>query len=323
METNQERLKRLREKHKRKLEEIKRIKEDSNYLIGSDDANQMINNYFSIENYPNEAARLINERLEEKIFSVSYRANSGRVNGFFNSIKRGIEFASNKVNPDRGYDPDKDPSHEVCKFPGLGILNHRHQIIFDVPLKTAKLLYPFFKRANLNGITLDADFKECFISDLLIRYGDAKGRLKSAIRPKADLYIYFLAEFLKNQDWQNELSAETYQEWKNREMEYRTTPALKIEKMVERAFNEMTDNRRDVRKQIVVSWLTLQEAGSYDEAIKRAEIIIKMREESLRKCKEDGIECIIRGQKKQIEHARYIRLCLGSEKSFIEKYLKS
>jgi len=318
----------MQEYKRKNLEGMLKAVEDikSQYYVGTCEAAVTVKKISKIYQNPETASELINKTLEDKFDDITYRAAPQRVIGLIDIfryaslvLERKMVFQNNN-NCRRLISDIINPLCNTFEIDENNLYDLRQDFSHIID-ESRDICLPYFKNANFNSVISDSEFKQNSLK-YTFQYLDDKVSLSDISTANENLINDFY-EDLDGQNWENKLSREYFEKKRG------TTIAacfreLDTGKIIDRLFHDCLDHRFEYRRQIISKWIIDRDHKNYAQILKDVENSISRRVEQYEEqVKQNSPMVILENQQKLIDRALFLRRLLGSEKNFIERFLKS
>jgi hypothetical protein len=317
-----------KEKLKRKLEVIQDLK--SRYYIGTQEAWDYLNAVDAVYSLPVE----ISDKINHEVNPTKYPATPQRVCGLLGTIS---EICYNALNAsiDKQNSPDEIDSNWLPgpifseQYKNLEIIGDQSGWAFRLnDKKVIRVLVPFFKDAQSRGITSNREFGGLFIDKLKQGYNLIDSKIiEEDLRAISGFYLDEIVKNLSLIDWEQKLSKENLRKIESDKLFFEEQWCLNCESIIRRILLDQVDHRLEYRREVLCKWLTDNNIEDYQEALDKVQLSIKHRQDNIEQFKElSSIHPSIwlAGEaEERLKHAVFIRHLLGSDKNFIERYLRN
>lgn len=309
---------------KQELEEMLRAVQDlkSEHYVGTQEAYNTIKAMYRMRVFPDEVARIINEQLPNRLGQreITYPATGERVSGLADILLYAYKSAGEDF---KDLDDDNPEIYLTENFPGVLSHYYAEYTSQDKPKDLADSFLGFFAYANINTTNNDDVFGVDVEKYIRIGYNSVRNKIENPMIDNCDEFVDNILRNIRNDAWDYELSKKA--RFKRETIERRNifSGYLLRDKIVERLINDKYDQRFEYRRQVLCHWLNSQKPFNYKSAIKLANKQLSNARRILEKLRGKAPEVIQRNQENLVQSAEFVRHVLGSEKNFIEKYLRS
>ena len=317
-----------------KLRAIQDLKAER--YIGTQQAWEYLNEVEALYVNPIKIADAINERLKKELGSdeIYYPATQERVVGLMAEL-----YSLSDMIDDIEYEHRKkmkiSPSDEVemennlaqkLGFNDWKDLENKNPIMNfyttfsdkKTPLieSTSKFLTTIFYKAqepNIDNNTFGKLALENAFKDYPLLFPD-----------KAQTFSELISRIAEENNWDYLLSKENLKEIRLERMNRAIGSNLSLSDRIDKIIRDQIDHRFDIRREIVSDLLTFKEFKSYKEAVDSMQNQLRKWNSRLKiYLKKSAPKIIKESGQKMIRDYKYFLTCLGSEKNFVERYLKT
>ena len=302
-----------------KLAAIQDIK--NKHYVGSKEAYKIIQDTSKLYLYPEWISTNLNNLLRDSFTRLSYPATPARVYGVYEILKLNEE-----IEVDDSFRYVCGATQGLRTF--LGSLVHSNCCfslsadLLNPPSSKATLFFPYFFNANKEGLTRDIDFKYCLRNTLEEELTENILKIDCSLRHHArDFIADFLSLFdeidptILSEDYFRKRRAELAEEI------YYTN--IDLDKSMVRLFNDKIDHCLEYRREILSTWLSFNRPHDYESALQLIEDKLEEDKKRLFNQRADPNHPGIPYSEQMIRNTSFIRHILGSERNFVERFLKS
>jgi len=348
----------IKEERKRQLMGMLRAIQDkkSEYgeHVGTAEVFRYLKEVGEVYERPNKITRIINNKLKNSgLDSITYEATPERIFGLQECLNKAEDF-----DPEALFN-GKDPGFYFYQnFPSLQFL---HILNIDnhwesgnkMPSHNKKTLeenalaiYDLFRFVNKKGVNNNGDFGVGLIDYIREKYEDIESQIREDLSFKCLAYIENLIKNLSIVNFEEEMDPQNLIERQRKNIEERGFLDIQTDYLVERLIRDQVDHRLRERRMVLCKWLTDNEVESYEDAISKCEEAISSNEEwsdlfeglpnvieemkenpEIDKETKEMIKRLEEGtigrRDRYLKSLRFIRHVIGSDKNFINKYLRS
>ena len=313
------------EKRKKELEGMFKAVQDlkDEYYVGTKEAFEIIKSCQRIYSNPEKVSEIINTNLSYMAL-LDYPATPERIVG----LERVIESCSRNASDDMDeiYKGNRDVGFIDFYLRELSekfrIIPMGDEILFEKDVeKSSERFFDVFRIANENKVKSDNLLKSTVINYFLDSYSEIKDEIPEKIKDYSDEWMRKFLNSLVSLDWNLYFSKEEFRVYEKEKLG-NTRNSVSLKNMVEKIKKDQLDHRLEYRRMILCKWLRESNVGDYKEAISAIERSIRERKEILERLRKLDSPTVEEGEK-YLDSSKFIRHLIGSDKSFIEKYLRS
>lgn len=306
---------------------------------------------------PDKITKIINNKLKNSgLGPITYEATPERIFGLQECLNKGGDIPE----PEDVFNEIDPGFYFYQNFPSLRFLHtlnidNRWNGSDEGPKNNKKTLeenalaiYDIFKYINEKGVNNNSEFGTELINYIREKYEDIEPQIRENLSFKCSAYVENLIRNLSIVNFEEEMNPQNLIERQRKNLETRTCLDISTEHIVERLIRDQVDHRLCERRMVLCKWLIDNHAESYEDAVSKCEdsiflnksrrdmfrdipeVIEKMKEnseinnnpetEELGKLLEEGT---LGRYNRYLKSLRFIRQVIGSEKNFINKYLRS